>query len=56
LKTRQGQPVKCSIDDQNQVKYHDTNTFMFNKNGDIIQLTDEEKKYYIDRGFIISNK
>lgn len=25
---------------------------MFNKKGDIVRLTDCEKKYYIDKGFI----
>lgn len=25
---------------------------MFNKRGDIVRLTDCEKKYYIDKGFI----
>lgn len=36
---RQGQPIKCYTDQYNQVKYKDTNTFMFNKKGDIVQLT-----------------
>lgn len=36
---RDGKPIQCYIDNQNQVKYKDTNTFLFNKKGDIVHLT-----------------
>lgn len=49
---RQGEPIRCYTDCLNQVKYKDTDTFMYNKKGDIVTLTESEKRYYIDKGFI----
>lgn len=51
--SRQGKPIQCFVDENNCVKYKDTGTFMYHKNGDYVQLSEKEKMYYIDRGFIV---